>query len=309
MAHEFTRSVVDLLALPRGKQPEAVERLLARTPPVDEAWNTRFGPDSLFDAWTSTTVVQCLYDANVEVLRGPLDARPDWCAVEVGVGDGSLWRRLLREDDRGTLVLVDPVSEAHEVARRALPSGVTAKSEIRRVEQAHLPEADVIVCSLTLHHLAGRDRSEREAHGLSGPGKLEVLRGFARATAARNGVVVLNEADVHCEIDLAPGDVVLRDRLLDSYVRRCGLSIVHDLETASGDRAARLRAILRGWCLEQVHAWTVPLAERDVYELDVGRWRELFDRAGLRVESVRCTDDYGLFYQYVLRPVDGGPRD
>lgn len=304
MSDELTRSVLELLALPRGEQPEAVERLLVHTPPVGEAWNTRFGPDSLFDAWTHTTVMQCLYDANVAVLRDLLDARTDWSAVEVGVGDGSLWGRLLRPDDRGALTLVDPVQEAHEVARRRLPAGVSVQGQVCRVEQAVLPEADVVVCSLTLHHLAGRDRVEREAHGLQGPGKLEVLQAFARAVAPRDGRVVLNEADVHCEIDLAPGDPVLRDRLLDSYVRRCGLSIVHDLASCAGDRAARLRAVLRGWCLEQIHAWTAPLEARDVYELDVGRWRELFARAGLSVESARCTDRYGLFHQYVLRPQD-----
>jgi len=305
MADELVQGVLDLLALPRGEQPDAVERLLARTAPVGEAWNTRFGPDSLFDAWTHTTVVQGLYDANVGVLRSLLDARPGWCVVEVGVGDGSLWERVLRPDDRGTLVLVDPVEEAHEVARGRLPPGVTARSHVGRVEDAALPEVDAVVCSLALHHLAGRDRAEREAHGLTGPGKLEVLRAFARATAPRAGIVLLNEADVHCEIDLAPGDPVLRERLLDSYVRRCGLSIVHDLERATGDRAARLRAILQGWCLEQMRAWTAPLAERDVYELDVGRWLELARRAGLRAEGVRCTDRYALFYQYLLRPTGG----
>lgn len=307
MADELVQGVLDLLALPRGEQPDAVERLLARATPVSEAWNTRFGPDSLFDAWTGTTVVQGLYAANAAVLRDLLDGREDWCVVEVGAGDGSLWEQVLRPDDRGTVVFVDPVPEAHEVARRKLPPGVTARSLVQRVEEAALPEADAVVCSLTLHHLAGRDRAEREAHGLTGPGKLEVLRAFARSTSARRGLVLLVEADVHCEIDLAPGDPVLRDRLLDSYVRRCGLSIVHDLAAATGERADRLRAILQGWCLEQVRAWTAPLAERDVYELDVGRWRELAARAELHVTRVRCTDRYGLFYQYVLRPRVGPP--
>lgn len=307
MADELVQGVLDLLALPRGEQPEAVERLLARTAPVGEAWNTRFGPDSLFDAWTHTSVVQGIYAANAAVLRDLLDAREGFCVIEVGAGDGSLWQRVLRPEDRGTVVFVDPVPEAHEVARRKLPPGVAARNLVQRVEEAELPEADAVVCSLTLHHLAGRDRAEREAHGLEGPGKLEVLRAFARSTAARRGLVLLVEADVHCEIDLAPGDPVLRDRLLDSYVRRCGLAIVHDLAAASGDRAARLRAILQGWCLEQVRAWTAPLGERDVYELDVGRWRELAQRAGLEVERVRCTDRYALFHQYVLRPRGGAP--
>jgi hypothetical protein len=46
----------------------------------------------------------------------------------------------------------------------------------------------------------------------------------------------------------------------------------------------------------------VPVADRDVYELDVPRWLALLDRAGFDVGERGFTDDWGLFYRYVARP-------
>lgn len=298
--------VAALLGLPRGRQPGALERILAALPPVAEAWNTQFGDGSLFEAWTRTTVAQGVYAAQVEILRPLLDARTaagsPWRVIDVGVGNGRLWELLLRSEDRGELVWIDPMPEAHEAARARLPDGIRVQSQVGPVERAVLPDADVVVCSLTLHHVAGIDAAQRASHGLEGPGKLELLRAFRAAVARRAGRVLLVEADVHCEIDLAPGDPVLRERLLDSYVRRCGLSLVHDLGRAGvpDTLRRRWRAILQHWCLAQVGAWSVPVAARDVYELDVGRWRDLAVRAGFTVERVRHTDEYGLFCQYVL---------
>ena len=61
---------------------------------------------------------------------------------------------------------------------------------------------------------------------------------------------------------------------------------------------------MRHWCLEQIAYADVPLAERDVYELDVSRWLSLFDRAGFRVQAVGFTDPSNLFCRYVLRAGD-----
>ena len=295
------RGVRELLALPHCRQLDAVERLLAALPVEhDEAWNSAFGTDSLFAAWTKTSVVQGVYEANRSVLRPLLDARPGWRIVEVGAGDGRLWRQLLTSEDVGELVVVDPVPQAIEAVRAAVPSGVAVRGITSGVESAVLPACDAIVCSLTLHHVAGATAAARRAVGLSGPGKAEVLALFADVLTERSGVLVLNEADVYCDLGLESGDPVLRQRLADSYVRRCARSLVDDIE-AHPDAAEvpRWRAILRHWCLEQVRMAEVPVAERDVYELDVTRWTELLRHAGLAPSQVRFTDDYGLFVQYV----------
>lgn len=295
--------IAAILDLPRGDQIPAIHALLAELPApvVQEAWNTAFGAGSLFEAWTRTTVASGVYEANVALLRPRL--KPGFVAVEVGAGNGELWRRLLRPDDRGTLVALDPSVEALDVLARTLPAGVTLDARPGRVEdRLPLPEADVVVCSLTLHHLAGRDAAERARHGLVGPGKREVLAAMRDAVAPRDGVVVLCEADIHCEVDLPSGSPILRERLVDSYVRRCARSLLDDLRDAPPELADRWRHIARTWCLEQLRMAEVPVAERDVYELDVGRWLEVLAAAGLSVRSYRPTDRYGLFWQYVASP-------
>ena len=304
--HALDDSLLELLELPRGRQAAALEELLASLPEpaVREEWNTAFGPGSLFEAWTSTSLAASIYAANRALLRPLLDERPDWRAVEVGAGNGELWSRMLTPEDRGELVAIDPVPQALDELRRRVPEGVKVETREGRVEAlGPLPEADVVVCSLTLHHVAGRSREERREHGLEGDGKGEVLRAFREAVAPRRGLVVINEADIHCEVDLPPGDPLLRERLLDSYVRRCARAILDDLRRpdASEDLKARWRHVIQRWCLEQVRLAEVPVAERDVYELDAGRWRDELGRAGLEVVSSRCTDEAGLFFQHVGR--------
>jgi len=301
------RSVRAWLTLPRRDQRAALQGILDYLPePVAaEGWNTRFGARSLYDAWSRTTLARGVYHANAAVLRPMIDGRSGWRLVEVGGGTGALWAHVLRPGDRGELVLVDPVDEVHERVGAALPEGVRLVSMRDRVEEIELPPAEAVVCSLTLHHLAGADRSERRRHGLDGPGKAEVLAGMGEAVRGRAGLVLVNEADVYCDLGVPPGDEVLADRIMDSYIRRTGLALLDDLRTreeAGEDLRARWRAILHQWCLEQVAVVDRPVGERDVYELDVPRWLELFARVGLEVVSRRFTDRYGLFCQYVLRP-------
>jgi len=288
-------------------QIDACRELLAGLPQpeVREAWNTAFGPGSLFEAWTSTTLATGVYAANVALLRELMDARPDWRVIEVGAGNGALWRRLLKPEDQGEIVAIDPVPGALDELARHVPEDVRVDKRVARVEAlGALPPADAVVCSLTLHHVAGRDAAERAAHGLTGPGKVEVLRAFGDAARARQGRVILCEADIHCEVDLPSGSHILRERLFDSYVRRSARAILDDLDQrqADADLQARWRHILRHWSLEQVAMAERPVAERDVYELDVGRWLEVLDRAGLQVSSYRPTDAFGLFWQYVAAP-------
>ena len=298
------------MAVPRRDQRSALIAWIAALPAEthNEDWNAAFGPDSLFDAWTRTDVVGGLYAANAATLRAHLDAHgPGWRLVEVGGGDGRLWRSVLRPDDRGEITVIDPAVQVHAVFAGAVPAGVRVVPIQLGVEATlDAPwwrDLDAVVCSLTLHHLAGYDAAHRARHGLSGPGKVEVLRTIGRALAP-GGLVLLNEADVYCDIGLPSGDPLLADRLIDSYVRRCAGALFRQAEApgpATDDLRDRWRAVARKWCLEQ-HAYAdVPMAERDVYELDVVHWLELVERAGLHVQERGFTDRVRLFHRYVLR--------
>ncbi len=299
-----------LLALPRGRQPGALAGLRQRLPsPEVEPWNHSFGPGTLYEAWGRSTLMEGLYAANARTARGRLAERRGWVALEVGGGDGTLWARALPPDARGTLVLVDPLPEVHRRVAAALPPGVRLVSRVARIEEVagELGEADLAVCSLSLHHVAGEDAARRAAAGLDGPGKAEVLAALHAALAPRDGLLVLNEADIYCDLELEPHDPVLVDRLLDSYVRRCARALADDIEgrnRVAADRDLRERwwAVIHRWCLDQVDAAERPAAERDVYELDVPRWLALLERAGFRVISRGFTDAYGLFCQYLCRP-------
>lgn len=287
-----------LLRLPRTLQPGAVaalcEELAAARP--EEDWNTSFGEDSLFDAWTSCALTQGIYRANRAVLSSHLGQRRGWRVLELGGGDGRLWEGCALP---GALEVVDPAEGVHERLAGQLPETLELTSRAQRAEELGPFEADAVVCSLTLHHVAGRSAEERARHGLEGPGKLEVLQRLREGLVARGGLLLLNEADIFCELELPPGDPVLVDNLIDSYLRRCGRALLAELD-AGGD--PRLEPILHRWCLEQIARSELPVAERDVYELDVPRWERLLERAGFRVVSRASTDRWGLFFQYVCQP-------
>lgn len=297
-----------ILALPRAAQPAALRQLRERLPPLPspESWNSRFGPRSLFAAWTASSLMRGLHRANAELLR-PLLARPGFRVIEIGGGDGALWRAAMPAQAQGELLLIDPVAEVAELVRASLPEGVTLVFRHARLEElvsSPLPPADAFVASLVLHHIAGADASQRAAHGLSGPGKLEALQSLARSLKS-DGFGLVNEADIHCDIELAPGEPLLEERLIDSYVRRCAPSLLHDAAQradADADLRSRWQAVCLHWCIEQVDLAHAPLADRDVYELDVPRWRALFARAGLQLQADRFTDDRNLFCQYLLTP-------
>lgn len=314
----LARSLGAVLELPRCDQPAALAALRRDLPPVDEpeAWNSRFGDGSLFDAWTRTGLVQGLHAANAAVIRDRLAGRAGpaasdgFSAIEIGGGDGRLWARALPRDARGQLLVIDPAPDVRELVARQLPEGVQLRFQAGRIEQLvesgfDLPDADLVVCSLTLHHVAGRDAAERALHGLDGLGKAEVLAALRDALRPRAGLMILNEADVHCEVDLPPGDPILVERMLDSYVRRCAVAVLRDAaerDDASPDLRRRWEAVALHWCIEQLDLAHRPLAERDVYELDVPRWRDLLRRTDLSIVDEVFTDSVGLFRQYLLQP-------
>ncbi len=301
-ATSIEAKVERLLTLPRGRQVDAARAFLAtHSDPLPEAWNTTFGPRSLFDAWCRTSVARKVHGGVWEAVSPRL--RDGFVLVEVGGGDGSTWRGRL-DGRRGTLVVVDPVAEVHERVREVVPATVDVVAIQAPVQEAALPAADVVVCSLTLHHVAGRDADERRAQGLDGPGKREVLQAFGRALAPRDGLGVLVEADVDCELDLPPGHPALADHIFDSYVRRCARSIVEDVRVRGPgedpDLVGRWRALLRHWFVGQLAVVDVPVAERDVYELTVPRWLQVLDAAGLEVTDHRFVDELPLFHRYLF---------
>lgn len=301
---DWTGHLNDLCARPRGTQHTALTELRAHLgSPVDEAWNTTFGPDSLYEAWTQIDFVNQIYQHNRAVVADALQGRTNWHVVEVGGGNGVLWHGLLDTLAPGTLTLVDPNRDAHRALRRRLPNNVDFKSVVADVQDAEIPEADVIVCSLTLHHHPGSTAAQRAAHGMTGDGKLEILQRFVAALRPRSGIGVLNEADVYNEIDLAPGDDVLVDHFLDVYVRRTARAVATAIADAptSWPLTPRWEAILRHWCLDQIDYAFVAREARDVYELDAATWVDLLRAANANDVRHRYTDDWNLFVQYVFR--------
>jgi hypothetical protein len=290
----------EILRRPRTEQPAALRALRQAHTAAGEDWNTAFGPASLYATWSGTALVAGLYAANRAALA-PVLARPGARVIEVGGGDGRLWSGIDRASV-GALTLVDPAPDAHARVRAALPAGWSMTSIVARLEDAALPPADAAVCSLTLHHVAGGDATERAAHGLTGPGKRELLERL-RDAVVPGGLLLLNEADVYCDLALAPGDPVLRERLCDSYVRRCAVALLDERTAADPERAARLTAIVWRWCVDQLAVADHPIDQRDVYELDIPRWRALLAAAGWSLRDHGFTDPYALFCQYVaVRP-------
>ncbi|CKH33001.1 class I SAM-dependent methyltransferase [Mycolicibacterium smegmatis] len=300
----WTATLDRLTILPRGEQFAALTELRARLRRIDtEAWNTTFGPDSLYNAWTQLPFVDAIYGHNREAISAVLHGRSDWHVVEIGGGNGALWHGLLDSLPSGTFTLIDPNPDAHQAVRQRLPGNVDFHSVVAPVASAAAPPADVVVCSLTLHHHAGENAAQREAFGMTGDGKLEILRRVVAALRSRSGIGILNEADCYNDIALSPGDETLVDHFLDVYVRRAARAVAHAIDSAPTDSALTeaWEAILRHWCIEQVDYAFRSREERDVYELDVVSWVRLLGEAGAADITHRYTDPWNLFVQYLFR--------
>ena len=292
------------LTLPRAQQFEALKRLRAGAEQnsTGEEWNSVFGSQSVYEAWTQLPLMQHVYGANRAILRPLLEKRSPWHLVEIGGGNGALWQGFFHAQERGVLTLIDPNPEVHATVAAILPAGIELHSHIARVENAELPEADGIVCSLMLHHIAGLDRDQRSLFQMDGPGKREILQRCVQAVQTRRGLCLLNEADVYNEIDLEPSDPTLIEHFIDVYVRRAAMSVATALEQSAIDISLKQRweIILLHWCLDQVDLALSSREERDVYELDVAHWLQLLRQAGAQVLSHTYTDEWYLFHQYVF---------
>lgn len=307
----LNQALTEVGGLTRAEQPAGLDALQATfpAPPQREEWNTTFGTGSLYDAWSRTSLATAIYAANRAILRDHLRGRADFVVVEIGGGNGHLWEGLLDADQTGTIVLIDPQAEVGELVSRHLPTGVRLRhlqAPVESLGDLDPGPADALVCSLCLHHVAGWNAAERRRHGLDGPGKLEVLTRFAKWLSPTGGLGLLNEADIHCDLSLEPGSVALRNNLFDSYVWRCARAVLADIRTrvdADEELRARWLAIVHAWCFDQLRYADVPAAERDIYELDVGRWLQLLEAAGMRVREHGFTDPWHLFHRYVFEPV------
>ena len=177
------------------------------------------------------------------------------------------------------------------------------------VEDVDPPDADVVVCSIVLHHIAGTDaehRRERKLKGPEGPGKAEVLKQIVRALEARRGIGLLNEADTYHDIELDPNHPALIERCIDAYVRRGTSMIIAALEDVNLDEDLRARweVIMQdGFVGEALATVGRSLERRFNYELDVPRWLSLLRHVGAEVASYQYTDDWHLFVQYVFSPM------
>eukprot|EP00003_Mantamonas_plastica_P027158 TRINITY_DN5754_c0_g1_i1.p4 TRINITY_DN5754_c0_g1~~TRINITY_DN5754_c0_g1_i1.p4 ORF type:complete len:142 (-),score=52.27 TRINITY_DN5754_c0_g1_i1:209-634(-) len=139
-------------------------------------------------------------------------------------------------------------------------------------------------------------------------------------------MMLVNEADIYCDLSLASNSAALQHNVIGSYVRRAAKGIIFDIQEKMGGRSVqelakedeaalldgledeetrslvlRWGTIVRKWCVGQIAVTKVPQEERDVFELDVGRWLEIFVDAGLLVDGMDYTDDFNLFVQYELR--------
>lgn len=300
----WTTTLDTLTVLPRGEQFAALSELRARLQPgVTEAWNITFGPDSLYNAWTRLPFVDAIYDHNRSVITETLHERNDWHVVEIGGGNGALWHGLLDSLPSGSFTLIDPNPSAHQAVRTRLPADVDFHSVIAPVAEAALPSADVVVCSLTLHHHAGESATQRGRYGMAGDGKVEILQRLVEALRPRSGIGILNEADCYNDIALPPGDETLVDHFLDVYVRRAARAVGLAIDSAPEEctLTEAWEAILHHWCLEQIDHAFVPREERDVYELDVASWVRLLEDAGATDITHRYTDPWNLFVQYLFQ--------
>lgn len=155
----WSHALGEIVALPREKQLEALRRLHSEHSGTAEKWNTAFDGDSLYAAWTTIPLLQDLYRHNRTIIRPILDERASWHIIEIGGGNGALWRDFLHPDECGQFTLVDPDLGAHRAVASALPVGVAFDSIVAPVEEAQLPAADLVVCSLALHHIGKYDES------------------------------------------------------------------------------------------------------------------------------------------------------
>jgi len=302
----WTERLNKVIALPQRHQRDAL-RILGRSfsPNISEEWNTQFNQDSLYEAWSQILPMRNLYEVNRNIINKKLEEISDFTIVEIGGGNGALWRNLLNKNSKGNFILIDPVEDSHNSVAQNIPDSVnftSIKSRIQDLE--NIPSADIIVCSLVLHHIPGADKAENLKYGIESQGKADIISRLLEGIRKKDGILILNESDVYTDIKMPAKSHFLFHRLIDSYVRRCAKSIsfMMEFEEISDDLYKKLEHIIIKWCINQVEiACNASLTERDVYELDMIHWLELFENVGANVISHKISDEWHLFHQYILK--------
>ena len=294
-----------IVTLPYALQQEALKKFRKKFKlKVSEQWNTTFGKDSLYQAWTFIEPMIQLYNANREVIRDFIKNLKEWTIVEIGGGNGTLWQNFFSGHSKGEFILIDPVKDSHDTVIKHFPDTVSFTSIIQPVEQVIIPHADVIVCSLMLHHIPGFNTDHNKCLGINSVGKSEIIKRFLQSIRCRNGICIINESDIYTDIDLAPHDPVLIHRLIDSYIKRAGKSVAMKIDDPAVPITVRkkLELVMIHWLIDQVEiAGQSPLSKRDIYELDTIHWLELFQRVGANIINHGFTDKWHLFHQYIIK--------
>jgi hypothetical protein len=303
--NKWQKKLDQVLSLPIAWQREALKKIRKEiNTTIDEQWNTDFGKNSLYQAWSEIDPMRGLYNTNRKIIRDFLADKKKWIIIEIGGGNGALWKDFFQDNSEGTFILIDPVKNSHNAVSSELPGRITFRSIIEPVENVSLPAADIIVCSLMLHHIPGFDMAHNKRFGINSPGKYDILCRFLQSIRIRNGICIINESDIYTDIDLPPDDPVLIHRLIDSYIKRAGKSVAKKIDDPdiSGSVKKRLELILIHWLIDQVEiAGAAPVQARDVYELDTIEWLKLLALSGAKIINHKFTDDWHLFHQYIIK--------
>lgn len=302
----WTERLNKIINLPQRHQRDAI-RVLVRNlkPTINEAWNTNFAEGSLYDAWAQTLPMRNLYETNRNTIKKYISEKNNFTILEIGGGNGELWKNFFNSQTKGNYILIDPVEDSHVAVAKNIPENVSFISIKKKIQDIEtLPESDIIVSSLMLHHVPGCFYEENKKYEIDGPGKGDILLKMKESIKNNDGIIILNESDVYTDIKINPKTYILYHRLIDSYVRRAAKSIAFMIENEdiSEDLFLKLEQVIIKWSLEQIEiAGNAALKNRDVYELDMIHWFELFEKIGLKIVSHKITDEWHLFHQYILK--------
>lgn len=247
----WTERLNKILTLPQRHQRDAL-RILSRSfkPSDSETWNKRFDQDSLYESWSQILPMRNLYEVNKNVINKKLSELQNFTIVEIGGGNGALWRNLFNPNQKGTFILIDPTEESHEAVKKAIPSNIEFISIKKSVEELNqIPEADIIVCSLVLRFIPGTEKEENKKYGIDRIGKAQIIRKILESIRIKNGILIINETDVYTDIKIAPKTHFLFHSLIDSNIRRLAKSISFMMETEelTEDLFKKLELIIINW--------------------------------------------------------------
>jgi hypothetical protein len=302
----WTERLNKIITLPQRHQRDAI-RVLSRNfkQIINENWNTLFGPESLYEAWSNILPMRNLYEVNRNVISKIISEKQNFTILEIGGGTGALWKNFFTSKHNGNYILIDPVEDSHIAVSKVIPENIpffSLKKGIQQIET--LPNADIIICSLMLHHIPGIEYHENIKYGIESLGKGDILKKMLQSIKENDGIIILNESDVYTDIKLPPKSHLLYHRLIDSYVRRAAKSIAFMMETEDiqDELYLKLEQIILSWSLDQIEiVGNADLDKRDVYELDTIHWQELFDKIGAEIVNHKVTDEWHLFHQYILK--------